>query len=86
MQKPYFWSTLQKYKSFDHICMQKRNFGKTTVLVIHTVLEIFYRDLRAKALVLVIPTELEIFYRDLEAKVLLLVIPTELDQILLEKP
>ena len=50
-------------------------------LVIPTELEIFYRDLEAKALLLVISTELEIFYRDLEAKALLLVIPTEKDQI-----
>jgi hypothetical protein len=40
-------------------------------LVNPTEVEIFYRDLGAKALVLVIPTELKIFYRDLEAKALL---------------
>ena len=44
-----------------------------------TELEIFYRDLEAKALLLVIPTEVEIFYPDLGAKALLLVIPTELE-------
>ena len=40
-------------------------------------LEIFWKDLAAKALISVNPAELEIFYRDLEAKALLLVIPTD---------
>ena len=53
-QKPYFWSFLQNYKYCTMILSKSPSFGHPTEL------EIFYRDLEAKALLLVIPTELEI--------------------------
>ena len=45
------------------------------LLVIPTVLEIFYQEFVRKALLLVTPTTLEIFYQEFVRKALLLVIP-----------
>ena len=55
------------------------NFGKTTVWVIPTVLEIFYQEQLQNTTVLVIPTVLEIFYQEQLQKTTVLVIPTVLE-------